>query len=96
MRAAFARCLEGVASLAAMTGQIEQAARWLGAAEALREQTGRAHDPPLRPAYDQLVAKVRAGLGDAPFAVAWAAGRALPEAVAIAEAEAYLATVEKR
>jgi predicted ATPase/DNA-binding CsgD family transcriptional regulator len=93
MRAFLARCLEGAASLATTTGQVERAARLLGAAEALRERIGRPLDRPLRPAYERLVTDVRAQLGDAPYAVAWSGGWALTEAEAVAGAEAVLAAI---
>ena len=89
-----ARCLEGTASLAATMGQCEHAARLLGVAEALREQIGRPLDHPLRPAYDRLVATICAALGDAPCAATWNAGRALPLAMAVAEANALLTAIE--
>jgi predicted ATPase/DNA-binding CsgD family transcriptional regulator len=88
-----ARCLEGTATLAATMGQFERAARLLGAAQAIREQTGRPLDNPLRPAYDHLVATVRAALGDVPWAAAWEAGRSLPLAVAAAEANDFLTAI---
>ena len=92
-RSFLARCLEGAASLATTTGQVERAARLLGAAEALRERLGRPLDRPLRPAYERLVTAVRTQLGADPYAVAWGAGWALTEAEAVEEAEAVLAAI---
>jgi non-specific serine/threonine protein kinase len=78
-------CLRGLARIAVLTNQLERAARLFGAAEALREAVGAA-GPRHHLRHDQAVAQVRAGLGDARFAEAWAAGRALPLHEAVAEA----------
>lgn len=80
-----AGCLRGLARIATLTNQLERAARLFGAAAALREAAGAAslrHH--LR--HDQAVALVRAGLGDASFGEAWAAGRTMPLQQAVAEA----------
>jgi hypothetical protein len=81
--------LEGLAALAVALAQPERAARLFGAAEALREAMGTPLPPAERGAHDRSVAAVRATMGDAAFAVAWAAGRvmSLEEAVALALAE---------
>jgi predicted ATPase len=80
------QALEGVAGVAGAQGQPERAARLFGATEALRAALG----VPVRPVdcrlYDRDVSAVRASLGDATFAAAWAAGRALSLEHAIAEA----------
>jgi predicted ATPase/DNA-binding CsgD family transcriptional regulator len=84
------RAVAGFGGLAAMRGESEGAARLLGAAAAQTETIG----APLRPAaqalFDRLAAAARASLGEAAFAAAWEAGRALTldEAVAEARAEA--------
>ncbi|HEU5433336.1 MAG TPA: LuxR C-terminal-related transcriptional regulator [Thermomicrobiales bacterium] len=93
MRATLTRCLEGAASLAATTGAPKRAARLLGAAATLRERIGRPLDRPLRPAYDRVVAAVRAQLGDASNAAGWDEGLALSEAEAVDEAAAVLAAI---
>jgi DNA-binding NarL/FixJ family response regulator len=62
-----------------------RAARLYGAAEAARQAIG-APMPRHHARSDQAVARVRAGLGEPAFAAAWAAGRALPLAEAVAEA----------
>jgi DNA-binding NarL/FixJ family response regulator len=80
-----AASLRGLASIAALTGRYERAVRLHSAAEALREAIG-APMPRHHALYEQAVATARAGLGEAWFAAAWAAGRALPLAEAIAEA----------
>ncbi len=80
-----AGCLRGLASVAAVARQHVRAARLYGAAEAAREAIG-APMPRHHVRSEQAIAAVRAGLGEAAFAVAWAAGRALPLAEAVAEA----------
>ena len=64
----------------------ERAARLYGAAAALRERLGAAVVPWERPAHERDLAAVRAALGPAAFAAAWAAGAALPLEAAVAEA----------
>ncbi len=86
-----AGCFRGLASVAALTHRFERAARLFGAAEALREAIG-AGSPRYHANYDRTVASVRSGLGDEAFAAAWAAGRALPLAEAVAEAMAVAST----
>ena len=80
-----AGCLRGLASVAAAARQYARAARLYGAAEAAREAIG-APMPRHHARSEQAVARVRAGLGEPAFAAAWAAGRALPLAEAVAEA----------
>jgi non-specific serine/threonine protein kinase len=74
-------------SLAAAVGQPERAAVLLGAAAALREAATRS-DPnlPERAVYEHATARAREALGEAGFAQADAAGRALSIEQAIAEA----------
>jgi hypothetical protein len=77
-----AECLEGLAGVAVAQQQLERAARLLSAAETLREATGAPLSSRERVRYDRDVSAMRAGLGEAAFAVAWAAGKAtLPEQV---------------
>ena len=57
---------------------LEHAARLLGAAETLREATGAPLSPRERVRYDRDMSAVRAGLGEAAFAAAWAMGKAMP------------------
>ena len=55
-------------------------ARWVrlwSAADALRKQIGAALHPNEQPRYDQEIAKARQDLGEAAFAAAWDAGRAM-------------------
>ena len=73
-----AECLEGLAGVAVAQQQLERAARLLGAAETLREATGAPLSPGERVRYDRDMSAVRAGLGEAAFAAAWATGKAMP------------------
>jgi hypothetical protein len=85
-RDAAARGLECLAWVAVAHGQPRRAAHLGGAAEALRETMGVPLHPPERASHDQAVQAMRAALGDAAFAGAWAEGHALSldEAVALA------------
>ncbi len=67
---------ESLEAVAGMTTQAEQAARLFGMAEALRESIGAPLPPVERADYDRSAAAVRAALGEAAFAAAWAEGRA--------------------
>jgi hypothetical protein len=83
-----ASCLEGLASVVAMQGEIAWATRLWGTAEALREAIG-APLPPIEWAdYERAVATARDHLGEETFASAWAEGRAMT-------AEQVLATGER-
>jgi tetratricopeptide (TPR) repeat protein len=82
--------LEDSAGLAVCLGEWKCAARFYGVAEAQREQT-RAHRDPVDETFLMpLIAKTREALGEAAFAAAEAAGRALSYEEAIAEAHAWL------
>ncbi len=74
-RMAFA--LEGLAGVALIAGHATRAARLLRTVADLRARVGSALLPAKRSVYEATVAEVRAALGDAPFAAAWAAGAAL-------------------
>jgi predicted ATPase/DNA-binding CsgD family transcriptional regulator len=78
--------LEGLGEIAAACGEAERAARLFGAAEALRERLGTNLVPRLVAEYAAILAPVRAVLGEAAFAAAWNAGRAMTPAAARAEA----------
>jgi predicted ATPase len=83
-----AACFKGLGGVAAARGATERAAQVWGAAEALletREAAVYAYTVD-RAVYEQLVAAARAQLGDAAFAAAWAAGKALRVDHAIAYA----------
>ncbi len=79
-------CLHGLALLTGATGADDTAAWLWGAEEALRSTMGAAVVPILVAQRDAAIAGLRTSIGDARFAVAWAAGRALPLDQAIAEA----------
>jgi DNA-binding CsgD family transcriptional regulator len=83
--------IEGLARVAAVAGQAHQSARLFGAGEALREKL----TFPLSPteiAYAEPVhERLRASLGADGFAAAWAAGQALSQEEALAEALALQA-----
>ena len=85
--------LAGIAAVAMARGHLERAVRLLGAAWALRDALGVRFIAHHLYAERVLVA-VRGRLDDATFAAAWAAGRELRLADAVAEARAALAVVE--
>ena len=86
-RRAIADALEGLAWAAAAAREALTATRWYAAAERLRETTGiTMRDPLAQAAHEQGTTAARAVLGEASFATAWAAGRALPLAQVVAEA----------
>jgi ATP/maltotriose-dependent transcriptional regulator MalT len=72
-----ASCLEGLADLVAMQGQLAQAARFWGAAEALRNAIGTPIPLVERANYERTVASARAHVGEKAFAAAWAEGRTM-------------------
>ena len=78
--------LAGLAGAIGQLGQPEQAARLAAAATALLEAIGTEMWPIDRADYERGLAAVRAQLGEAAFATAWEAGRALPVERAIAAA----------
>jgi len=84
-----ARCLEGIAGVAATRGQPERAARLAGAAASLRQLNGMPLEHHERADYDRTMATAHAALGDDAFTALWIQGRALsPEqAVAVAWAD---------
>jgi predicted ATPase/DNA-binding CsgD family transcriptional regulator len=83
--------LEDIADIAGRLGAPAVAARLYGAADSLRERAGRPVEPVFRDEFERDVAVARRALGDEAFAQAWAAGRALSPAQAIAEAEQFTA-----
>jgi predicted ATPase/DNA-binding CsgD family transcriptional regulator len=72
-----ASCLEGLAGVRAARGELLQAARLWGAAEALREALGAPLPSVYRGAYERSVTAARAQCGEKAFAAAWAEGRAM-------------------
>ena len=80
-------CLEGVAELLAGQRLGERAARLLGAAQALRAETGAPLPPVERARHEGIVAAARAGVArEAAFGAAWAEGAAMSLEQAIAYA----------
>ncbi|HVQ49040.1 MAG TPA: LuxR C-terminal-related transcriptional regulator, partial [Mycobacterium sp.] len=79
--------LECLAAVAASAESYREATRLLGAAQAIRQQTGevlfKVHDA----AYEALVAMIRNSLDENDFDAAWAAGAALSTEEAIAYAQ---------
>lgn len=86
--------LAGVASVMAALGNLRHAARFYGAADAMRVQLGVAIDAWERSAYDRRVAAVRAALPSPEFDAAWQAGAALSLEAVIAETLAAAANDE--
>jgi hypothetical protein len=81
-----AHYLEGVSGLASALGQHQRALRLGGAAAALREANGAPLGPAWQPLVDRWLAISRQALGEQAAAEAWAAGRRLSLAQALAEA----------
>jgi non-specific serine/threonine protein kinase len=74
---ALAQSLEDLAALAGREQQAERAIRLLGAAEAFCETLGARPPVAVAVEYERTVSEGRAGLGEAAFAAAWAAGRGM-------------------
>jgi predicted ATPase/class 3 adenylate cyclase len=89
-RRGVADSLKRVAEVAATQGESELAARSFGAAQRLREDTGAPLPPADRAEHDCSSAGLRTALGEEAFDQAWAEGRAmsLAEAIACALGEA--------
>jgi hypothetical protein len=88
-QSAVAHQLECLAFLARAEGQVERAARLLGAAKAARAAHGSPMWPDQQPEYDRELAAVRAQLDEAGLAREWEAGQGLTleEALAYARVE---------
>ena len=82
-----AEALESLATATARLGDLPRAARFWGAAEALRETIGGPVPPADRARYQEDLASLQARLGEAAFAEAWAMGRELTLDELAAEAE---------
>ncbi|MCC6188188.1 MAG: tetratricopeptide repeat protein, partial [Anaerolineales bacterium] len=78
--------VEAIAGVPSRQAQARCAARWLAAAEARRETLGAPVPPVDWPRRERARAALRAALGEAGFATAWAQGQALPLDQAVAEA----------
>jgi non-specific serine/threonine protein kinase len=85
--------IENAADDALSGGQPEAAARLLGAAAAMRQETNFVVDPYNREVHEASLARTREALGEAAFAAAWRQGERLSLEQAIAEADAVLARV---
>ena len=78
--------IEELARVAAVTGQAEQAIRLFGAGEALRERLTFPLSPTEIAYAAPIMSRLRDALGADGFAAVWAAGRALSQEEALAEA----------
>jgi len=87
-RVVVATCLDGLAADAIALGDATRAARLCGAAARLREEVGVPLSGLERATYDRTIVATRAALGDGPFETAYARGRGLSTAQAIADAHA--------
>lgn len=76
--------LEGWASIMLEEEQYTWAVHLWGAAETLRETVSALMPPVERAAYDEAVSHARTRLGEASFAAAWARGRSMTPAQALA------------
>jgi predicted ATPase/DNA-binding CsgD family transcriptional regulator len=83
-RESIAHAFACFAVLATNCGQMEYAARLLGAAGVLREAVGAALALPERATYEEAETKARRALGAGAFSVGWLAGRALAPEEAVA------------
>ncbi len=78
-----AEYLEAIGGVSVGLKQPERAAYLLGAAQALRDTIGAPVPPREKRRYDQILAAIRAGVGEATFAQAWARGTtSSPEQIA--------------
>jgi non-specific serine/threonine protein kinase len=68
--------LEGYACALRLNAKPVEAARLLGAAAEFRARIGAPVFPRDRPVYDQVIAALKDGLGEAGYATAWAEGQA--------------------
>jgi DNA-binding CsgD family transcriptional regulator len=79
--------VECLASTADHAGSHKEAARLLGAADAMRQRTGETRFAVHQPDYDAWVAATREALGDNDFDAAWVEGAVLSTDEAIAYAQ---------
>lgn len=82
-----ATCLEGLAGVVAVQGELVWAGQLWGAAEALREAEGEPIFPVYRAEYERVVSAAREALGEQAFAAAWATGRTMTPREALAAQE---------
>ncbi|HEU5369325.1 MAG TPA: tetratricopeptide repeat protein [Ktedonobacterales bacterium] len=76
-------CLEGYAAVFCVEGQAEQATRLCAVAVTLRQQADTPLPPAEQAAFDQVVASVKASLGEQTFIQEWTIGAALTQDEAI-------------
>ena len=88
--------MANTAAISAARGELTEAARLFGAAEALREEIGSRPRLPEVTVYDRAQAAVRAALPASEVTAAWTAGRTLAPAAAVTEALAALDAAERR
>jgi non-specific serine/threonine protein kinase len=81
-----ARCLENIGLIAAAAKRGTQAARLLGAAEALRATVGERQAPHWQAEIEREIACTREALGESQWSAAFDAGRSLSLEEAVAEA----------
>ena len=81
-----ARCLESIGLIAAAASRGRQAARLLGAAEALRATVGELRAPYWQVEIEREIVSAREALGESQWSAALAAGRLLSLEEAVAEA----------
>ncbi len=79
-------CLAGLANVARSRGDAGRAVGLFAVAQVTRDEIGIAPDPIAHADHERALAALRAELGEATFAAAWEAGRALTRDVAIEEA----------
>jgi hypothetical protein len=79
-------CLEILSEVAVVSGQLERAARLMGAVDAMRESMGLHRPRDEAASYEQHVTRIREGLDDRTFRQAWSSGRDTPTEDAIAYA----------
>jgi predicted ATPase/transcriptional regulator with XRE-family HTH domain len=91
-QAGIAECLAGVAAVLTASGQMERAACFLGAAEAIRENVGAVPWPANEMEMDCCLARLRAALPEGKLQAEWAQGRGMPVQQAVAEAQSVMAT----
>jgi len=85
-------CLEGIAALLSAEQRFEPAIRLCAAATTLRLKEQSPMPPVEQEHFDQIVKAVRAALGEATFAEAWASGVALSQDEAITYALSSIAS----
>jgi non-specific serine/threonine protein kinase len=89
-----ARCLEGIADLAATTSRPSAARKLLAAADALRDEVGTSRQPTEKQVYERALGAARAQLSSEDWTRAAANGRAARLEDVLGEAEALLVCAE--